>query len=991
MLLKKLFPLILTGSLIPNFSNAQHVYPPQIQKWNADELGNQRAVLWWNASSKQAKAVIPWRNINVKADQKMIIIDSLTQKQYEPDAYLNMNEEEGSFVFNPVSGKGIYYVYFLPYKLDERTNYPKATYLKRTNTATAKDVGAVPLASVIRIESVDKFNSNDPMEVIATKKEIAEYMKKHEGQSYFVFPETRENPVKMNIIPQRWVDDKKDSSVLHGNTERGLFYAFQIGVLPVKINLEKVKITASSLKSTSGATIDSRYFNCINTNGTDYKGEKLELNANVKKDDLQAFWCGFDIPENTSPGIYEGTITIRPENAAVQTVKIVLNISGEKPVNKGFDEPWKMTRLPWLNSTLAQANTVIKPYTPLQLKGQEISLLGRKVQLDASGFPKQIQTFFTPEMTSIGERANSILSEPIHFVVKGPGAKPENFKNSGIKFIGKEEGKISWISTNTSGNLQMKVEGSIEFDGFMEYSVKITALKDMQIDDIALQIPFEKDKATYMMGLGQKGGYRPDHFNWKWNVAKKNQDGAWLGNVNAGIQFSLRDQNYSRPLNTNFYLQKPLILPSSWGNENKGGITIKEAGGKIVVNNFSGARSMKKGDELYYNFHLLITPFHPINTEEQWNNRFYHAYKPVDTIKASGANVINIHHGNEINPYINYPFVATKEMKDYIMKAHEKGLKVKIYNTIREVSNRMYELYPVKSLGQEVFSAGKGGGYSWLQEHLHDHYIAAWYVPEFKDAAIINSGMNRWHNYYVEGMNWLVNNLGIDGIYLDDVAFDRVTMKRIKRVMTQNGHPGIIDLHSANQYNDKDGFNNSANLYLEHFPYINRLWFGEYFDYNNNNPEFLLTEVSGIPFGLMGEMLQDDGNPWRGMLYGMTSRLGWSAKSNPTHLWKAWDDFGIKGSKMIGYWVPDNPVKTDNPAVLATIYKQEKKIMVSLASWAPQDIRVKLKIDWKGLGIDPKNVKISTPAIKDFQEAKTFNINDEISVEKNKGCLIIIQ
>lgn len=990
MLLKKLSPLILIGSLIPNLSIAQHIYPPQAQKWNADELGNQRAVLQWDASTKQAKAVIPWRNVKVKQDQKLIIVDSLTQKQYEPDAYQNINEEEGAFTFTPVSGKGVYYVYFLPYQLDKRTNYPTATYLKRTDKPVSKDAGG-ELAKVVRVESVDVFNSNDPMEVIATQKEVDQYKKKHQGEDYLVFSEVRENPIKMNRIPQHWTDDRKNSSVLQGKTERGVFYAFQVGVLPVQTNLEKVKITTSSLKSASGAIIDSRYFNCINTDGIDYKGEKLQLNVDVKKDDLQAFWCGFDIPENTSPGTYEGTLTIKPGNATPQTVKIVLNIGEGKPVNKGFDEPWKMTRLPWLNSTLAQANTVIKPYTPLQLKGQEISLLGRKVILDASGFPKQIETFFTPEMTSIGKKANSILNEPIHFVANGPGAKAESWKSSGIQFTGKEEGKISWSSTSTSENLKMQVEGSIEFDGFMEYTVKVTALNDIQLQDIAMQIPFAKDKATYMMGLGQKGGYRPGNVDWKWDVAKKNQDGAWLGNVNAGLQFSLRDQNYSRPLNTNFYLQKPLIFPSSWGNDNKGGVNIKEGGDKIVVNNFSGARSMKKGEELYYNFHLLITPFHPINTEEQWNNRFYHAYKPVDTIKASGANVINIHHGNEINPYINYPFVATKEMKDYITKAHEKGLKVKIYNTIREVSNRMYELYPVKSLGQEVFSTGKGGGYSWLQEHLHDNYIAAWYVPEFKDAAIINSGMNRWHNYYVEGMNWLVNNLGIDGIYLDDVAFDRVTMKRIKRVMTQNGHPGIIDLHSANQYNDRDGFNNSANLYLEHFPYINRLWFGEYFDYNNNSPEFLLTEVSGIPFGLMGEMLQDDGNPWRGMLYGMTSRLGWSGKSNPTHLWKAWDDFGIKGSQMIGYWVSDNPVKTDNPAVLATVYKQGKKVMISLASWAPGDTKVKLKIDWKSLDLDPKNIKISTPAIKDFQEAKVFNINDDISIAKNKGCLLIIQ
>ena len=64
----------------------------------------------------------------------------------------------------------------------------------------------------------------------------------------------------------------------------------------------------------------------------------------------------------------------------------------------------------------------------------------------------------------------------------------------------------------------------------------------------------------------------------------KNQDGGWIGSVNAGLQFSFRDEKYSRPLNTNFYLQKPLILPSSWGNENKGGIDIFLKGKSVLVN-----------------------------------------------------------------------------------------------------------------------------------------------------------------------------------------------------------------------------------------------------------------------------------------------------------------------------------------------------------------------------------------------------------------------
>ena len=68
---------------------------------------------------------------------------------------------------------------------------------------------------------------------------------------------------------------------------------------------------------------------------------------------------------------------------------------------------------------------------------------------------------------------------------------------------------------------------------------------------------------------------------------------------------------------------------------------------------------------------------------------------------------------------------------------------------------------------------------------------------------------------------------------------------------------------------------------MEHFPYINSLWFGEGYDYNAP-PDYWLVEISGIPFGLYGEMLEGDGNPWRGMVYGMTDRLGWAATRGPS-------------------------------------------------------------------------------------------------------------
>ena len=168
------------------------------------------------------------------------------------------------------------------------------------------------------------------------------------------------------------------------------------------------------------------------------------------------------------------------------------------------------------------------------------------------------------------------------------------------------------------------------------------------------------------------------------------------------------------------------------------------------------------------------------------------------------------------------------------------------------------------------------------------------------------------------------------------------------------------------------------------------MWFGEYFDYEKESPDFYLTEVSGIPFGLMGEMLQDGGNAWRGMLYGMTNRMPYQDKK-PDGIWKVWDDFGIEGSSMIGYWVEKNPIKTNNDRVLVTVYKKEAKVLISIASWDQKDVDVKLNIDWEQLGIKEDGIKIYAPPIKDFQEEKTFKVGESISVEKNKGWLIILE
>lgn len=964
--------------------------------WNPDLLGNHRAVVQFSGKGTLAKVIIDWRRRDQNPELKRIIVqDAKTGMAIANVKTSNINRENGTIFFEATSGKGTYIVYYLPYIDEKDSNYPKGIYAAPENTASAAWLTTIKDNSkanctVAEIQSINAFNSFYPMEVIATAKETKSLLDKNKGNAFLVFPEDRTNPIKMtNDLPKRWIDKGIQNS-FSDTAMKGEYLAYQLGVYAQQ-DLSDVKVIFSDLKNTNGALISAKNSACINTDGVKYDASIFTASVSIPKGKIQAMWCAIDVPKEAAAGVYNGTATVSSGGVS-KVIALQLTVTNEVTRNAGIDHPEKMTRLKWLNSTLAQENTVIAPFTNLVVSESMVSLLGRKVYLNPMGFPTQIETYFTPEMTSIGTKANPILAAPAQFhFLDSNGKEALQWQSSGLQFTKKEAGTVAWESSNTCSALKMDVQGAIEFDGFLAYSVKLTALQDVTLNDINFQIPMQPASAKYLIGLNQKGGDRPTTLNWKWDVAHKNQDGAWIGSVNSGLQFSLRDEKYSRPLNTNFYLQKPLLLPTSWGNDNKGGIDITQNEKSVLVNAYSGARTLKKGDVLYYNINFLITPFHSIDTEFQWESKFYHKYNNLDTIAKTGATIVNIHHATPINPYINYPFIEHEKMKNYIDEAHSKGLKVKIYNTIRELSNKAYEVPVLKSFGHEIFTGGKGGGFSWLQEHVGEDYLAAWFVPEIKDAAIVNSGMNRWHNYYVEGMNWLTQNVGIDGVYLDDVAFDRVTMKRIKRVLTQDGHPGILDLHSANQYNKSDGFNNSANLYMEHFPYLNKLWFGEYFDYEKNKPDFFLTEVSGIPFGLMGEMLQGGGNAWRGMIYGMTNRMPWSDNADPRPIWKTWNDFGIKGSEMIGYWSENCPVKTTNDKVLATVYKKNGTALISIASWADDDVKVKLNIDWKKLGIDSTKATITAQEISNFQPAQTFSITDEIPVSKGKGWLLIIK
>jgi glycosyl hydrolase family 123 len=965
--------------------------PPE--PWD-EMLGNHRAIVRVAETADAVRVRIPWRRRDTDPEEKSILVYSAADGGRVLNVVrVKVTREAGDLVFQPRGEPGDYYVYYMPLAprpegsiVRTAAEYlaPQATadpaWMRRHNLAgEAPSRGKwrqLPEARVIQIQARTPFDSFYPMEVIATQAEVEQLVRQYPDRPYLLFPEDRDHPIKMfDHLPLRWIRSGPDRR-LEGKTHRNEFYVFQIGVYAREALARgepPIAVEFGDLAGPERAVIAAGALKCFNLGGVDDTGRPFRKKWTVAPGHVGALWCGVQVPPDTPSGRYEGRLMVRAEGHEPMPVALALDVATPRDGflrDGGTDQPGRLARLKWLDSTIGLEETITPPYTPLHVNGSTITCLGRQVHLSEDGFPDSI-------------RAGNVevLAAPITLKAMRGGSALE-WNGSSSRVVSKAHHKVAWESRSPGENLELRVRATMEFDGAMDFDVKLRATGPVSVSDIALEIPYRKEVALYAAGMGLDGGYRPQSWQWSWSEQPQRwrEQGSnleyfvWLGGVEAGL--------YCR-------LTSPL---RDWKNGTSGGVRIEEQrDDQVMFRAHSGARQLRDGEELDLSFRLLPTPLKSLDPN-RWKIRYAHTYRPLTEIKEAAATVVNIHHAQLPNLFINYPFQDLDLLVPYVKEAHRAGLKAKLYYTVRELTTRLPELWAFRSLGTEIYRVGGEQGHgqphldSWLQEHLVRDYAPAWIwsVPIGEvDAAIRTHFNSRLNNFYLEGLKWLLENVEIDGLYLDEVGYSRQMLQRVRRVLDGTRPGSLIDLHGNRNW---WSCNSPIGYYMEHLPYVDRLWFGEAFD-PDSPPDFWLIEMSGIPFGLSGDMLQNP-NPWRGMIYGMTARAFYHG-ADPTEVWKLWDEFGIEDSEMIGYWDSSCPVRTNHEDVKATVYRKRDKSLIALASWAADPVSSRPAVDWSALGLDPQKVTLFAPRIRDFQEQASFHPGDAIPVAPGRGWLLI--
>ena len=293
------------------------------------------------------------------------------------------------------------------------------------------------------------------------------------------------------------------------------------------------------------------------------------------------------------------------------------------------------------------------------------------------------------------------------------------------------------------------------------------------------------------------------------------------------------------------------------------------------------------------------------------------------------------------------------------------------------------------------------GGHAWLQEHVRSNYSAAWHerlADGEVDASVHTPAFTtRWDSYWLEGILWLVRNVDIDGIYLDGAPYERSVLRRLRAALepltAQRADPFLLDLHAS-------CYGNPHLPYAELYPYVDSVWFGEQCDYASYSPEQWLAEVSGIPFGVPGQVLGNNREQWRALVFGMTCRVYPDPHTcNPRPLWAALDALGLRSPRMVGWWEREPLVDVLGPdaeRVRATLFASAGSIAIAVASWSASEVRFALRVDWRrlaSLGLlsaaaaaaaaaaADQHAQLVAPAIDGFQQAGSWAATAWLSLQ----------
>ncbi len=948
-----------------------------------------------------------WRRSKLSIRMKGLkLLPAAGGEEIKDAALVHYDQDRVVVDFRPTAGPGLYYLY---YGACEAAMFAPGEEFKRQAAG-----GAARPAKALRIEARCKGDAFDAMETIALEDETQALLAGHPKAAYMVFPEDRDRPIKLQFeIPADWAASGPRLP-LRLQADRNEYRVFQLGIWACRQDVANVSVKATELRSAGGAVLAASAIQCLTLESHIRSQYILKPSGqmNVPKGQVRALWLGIDIPENATPGEYQGSLAVDVPGLASTQVPLRLNISNQVVDERGDHEPWRLSRLRWLESDVGLTDEVYPPYKPLKISGggKGISTWGQKYTMAPTALPA-------------GMRVGGIevLSGPVALrgLVRGRAIRWAGGK---FKITEKTPGHVDWIgsSADRTAGLALTVHGHMEYDGSIVYDVEVSPIgRAARMEGLTLEVPWARANARLATGIGYRGR-REGNRCWRMNPDPKlGYDGrpmVWMGSIEAGL-------GWVTWLPSDPQGSGAASPESAWEDDTRpDAITINEDGGSVVLRANFGSRQVSREHPWRFRFALLPTPVKPPDSRH-WDFRYMHkggwffpdkddtphsfladGCKRLDEVVEYGVKRLNLH--DWWGPMFNYPLQWDRgdNLSKLTQEAHRRGIFVKVYNSGREMSTYAPDFWA------RVFEAA-GNKFAdsvdpdprlrfqdvWRENHLPDSLPNGWVRQHDgigTEHCVPVSNATRNGNFYLESMRYMTRFLGTDGAYWDGadgptLGF-REMAKRLWCMFRQTNPNAVTDVHHGHPL-----VSSPMVEFMFCFPFIDSLWHGEGFNYDRYDPWGWLVEIAALPFGVPSEMLGGEKYVGRGMLYGIWPRYGWGNDFDvPSKLWKFFDRFGIDKAGMLGWWQEYNGVTVDKPLTYVTAYKHPSNgVLLAVATWLEGPVawmettlKVTLNLDRKFLGL-PKG-KL---AANDIITGQEVDIDGPVQIDDKFGRLIWVR
>ena len=355
--------------------------------------------------------------------------------------------------------------------------------------------------------------------------------------------------------------------------------------------------------------VDTHWYNetvtlRLNCKNADYAGYRAELSlqggdaADVAKPQSVAIARVQD-----GPARYVGQAVFPLKPLVGRSVQAVARLTdGQGQPVQTLTVPASLTKPEWVNSKEGYYDGVLPPWTPVETAatpgGAEVRVWGRRHVFESAPFPREIES-----------QGQAILAAPISLSGQSNG-KPIAWSKANVKVVGHSDTRATIESRQSGNGVNLSVNASIEYDGYMIFDCAVTAKEDMSLDALTFEIPLQTryaglchgdrvlpPKPGIAIGEWYSGAVRGD-------LAFRFSSNIWLGDGRQGLIWQAESDEDWRYADPNKAIE---ILP-------RGETTTFRAHWVNVPTKLAAGRTLR------YKFALEATPIKPV-LRDAWQLR----------------------------------------------------------------------------------------------------------------------------------------------------------------------------------------------------------------------------------------------------------------------------------------------------------------------------------------------------------------------------------